>query len=223
MSFIPPSPSLASRQISLTSRGSYRHTLVDASANRIIRCESRLERNFFIILLARRDISELVEQPPAVKFIDDYGRQHLHTFDGLATTTDGVRIAIDIKPAHRVRPSGLLDVHRAIKAQVGAAFADRYVIRTEEHIHPTDVANSSTVLRARRLPDRSADIAVRDLADRLTGWCRLGDLVAASEAGASAFDAVVRLIDEGVLTVREQALISYDCQIGNSARIYLAH
>ncbi|MBS1165140.1 MAG: hypothetical protein H6R00_1165 [Proteobacteria bacterium] len=218
MLFIPPLPSLATRRISLSSRGGYRHTLVDASTNRLIRCESRLERDLYTILLARRDIAAIHEQPPAVRYTDDDGVQHSHVFDALLNSLDGSRIAVDVKPRHRVQPSGLVDIHRYIKAQIGVRFADRYLIRTEDHIHPVDVANAETILRARRVPDTGVDVTIRDLIQTLHGWCRLGDLVEASHAGAVGFNSLVRMIDEGVLTLRDHTRISYDCQIGAAGR-----
>lgn len=216
MPFTPPLPSLASRNISLSARGSYRCTLVDHTNNRQIRCESRLERNVYMVILAHRDIESLHEQPPAVQYIDENGVVHEHTFDALVRMSDGTRIAIDVKPRQRVVLSGLPEVHRMIKTQVGSGFAHRYLIRTEDHAHPVDVANAELILRARRLSNHAADIAVRDLVEDLRGWCRFGDLIAISGVGANAFDALVRLIDEGVLAIRDRVRISYDCLVGSA-------
>ena len=57
----------------------------------------------------------------------------------------------------------------------------------------------------------------------LQGWCRLGELADISGLGASAFDAFVRLIDEGVLTVRDRARISHDCLVGTADRVLFTH
>lgn len=152
-----------------------------------------------------------MDQPPPVTFRWPDGSMGEHTFDGLLTLKDSSRAAVDVKPKEKVVRSRILEIQRLIKEQIGTAFADVYLLRTEDHIHPDDVYDARMLLRARRLACAASDAVVAKLACGLHGWCRLRDLVAASGIGGNAFNAAVRLIGEGVLEVRDCARVTYEC------------
>ncbi|WP_294642439.1 hypothetical protein [uncultured Aureimonas sp.] len=216
-SWLPPEPSRASRAIALRSTASYRGSIVDAATNREHLFESDLEQGFIHIALASPEVVELHEQPPAVAFIDDDGRRAEHTFDALLVTRSGERVAIDVKPRSKIGRSRILDIQRRIREQVGTRFADRYLVRTEDHIHPDDVADARLVLRARRLADPAADAAIAEALPFLAGWCRLVDLVDAIGGGSAAFNAAVRALGSGVLSARGDARISIDAFVRRAA------
>lgn len=216
MSWTPPEPSEASRKPALRSTASFRGAVVDHARNREIVYESTLERGFIYISLASGIVKEFFDQPNPVKFVHENGKPGKHTFDALLILENGTRAAIDVKPANKVAKSGIREVQRLIKKQVGAVFADIYLVRTEEHIHPDDVHDAQLLLRARRLACDSSDALVGNLANSLHGWCQLRDLVAASGIGGDAFNAAVRLIGDGVLEVRDFARISYECFVRRS-------
>lgn len=195
----------------LRSTASFRGSLVDHARNREFVYESKLERGFIYISLASGLVDDYLDQPPPVDFVDGDGRMARHTFDALLTLTDGARAAVDIKPKKKVDRSRILEVHRLIAEQVGAAFADVYLLRTEDHVHPDDVYDAQLLLRARKLACAAADAVVAKLASSLHGWCRLRDLVAASGIGGAAFNAAVRLVADGALEVRDCAWVSYEC------------
>lgn len=195
----------------LRSTASFRGSLVDHAWNREFVYESKLERGFIYISLASGLVEDYLDQPPPVAFVDADGRKARHTFDALLTLRDGTRAAVDMKPKKKVDRSRILEVHRLIEEQVGTAFADIYLLRTEDHIHPDDVYDAQLLLRARRLACGASDGVIANLASGLHGWCRLRDLVAASGIGGGAFNAAVRLIGDGVLEVRDCARVSYEC------------
>lgn len=195
----------------LRSTASFRGSLVDHARNREFVYESKLERGFVYISLASGLVEDYLDQPPPVDFVDGDGRKARHTFDALLTLRDGTRAAVDMKPKKKVDRSRILEVHRLVEEQVGAAFADIFLLRTEDHVHPDDVYDAQLLLRARRLACGASDAVVAKLASSLHGWCRLRDLVAASDIGGDAFNAAVRLIGDGVLEVRDCARISYEC------------
>lgn len=195
----------------LRSTASFRGSLVDHARNREFVYESKLERGFINISLASGLVDDYLDQPPPVDFVDGDGRMAKHTFDALLTLTDGARAAVDVKPKKKVGRSGILEVHRLIEEQVGTAFADVYLLRTEDHVHPDDVYDAQLLLRARRLACATSDAVVAKLASGLHGWCRLRDLVAASGIGGAAFNAAVRLVADGALEVRDCARVSYEC------------
>lgn len=184
---------------------------MDHRRNREFTYESKLERDFLHISLASNDVVDLHEQPPAVDYLDEDERPAKHTFDFLLSLRAGRRVAVDIKPRAKVERSGILTTQRLIKEQVGSAFADKFLVRTEEHLHPDDVHDSRLILRAWCLGSSEADTVLADLVHRLRGWCRLADLIAATGMEGAAFNAAVRLIGAGVLEVRENARISYEC------------
>lgn len=195
----------------LRSTASFRGHVVDAALNREFVYESTLERGFIYISLASDLVEDYHDQPPPVDFVDEDGRMARHTFDALLTLWDGTRAAVDMKPKKKVVRSRILEIHRLIEEQVGGAFADIYLLRTEDHVHPDDVHDAQLLLRARKFACAASDNVVTKLVLGLHGWCRLRDLVAASGIGGDAFNAAVRLIGEGVLEVRDCARVSYEC------------
>lgn len=179
--------------------------------NREYLYESKTERGFIYISLASDLVVDYLDQPPPVTFRWPDGRKGEHTFDALLTFKDGTRAAVDVKPKEKVDKSLILKVQRLIEEQVGKAFADIYLLRTEDHVHPDDVYDAQLLLRARRLACAASDSIVAKLADGLHGWCRLHDLVATSGIGGDAFNAAVRLIGDGALEVRDCARVTYEC------------
>jgi hypothetical protein len=160
--------------------------------------ESLGERDFIFICLADPRVEDIQAQPPAVTYVDSDGFQRKHTFDFLVKRS-GLWIAVAIKPSRKLASSDLERIVALIRSQVGTRFADRYVILTEQHLHPDDVYNATLIYRARRIPNASADAAIRSLVDKLWGRVRIDDLVRLSGLEGAAFNAVVRLIGSGAL------------------------
>ena len=175
--------------------------------------ESSNELKFLWILQASPMFDELWEQPPAIGYVDDEGVRRSHTFDFFARTHCGLRVYFDFKPKERVESSGIRNVHRSIRQQHGTTYADRMLLRTEDHIHPDDVADAFTVLRARRMRCAVADEAIANLVATMNGWVRVRDLVAASGLAARAYNAVARMIGAGVLKTDERGPLSYGSQV----------
>lgn len=193
----------------LRSIASFRGSVV--AENREYVYESKLERGFIYISLASGLVEGYLDQPPMVTFRWPDGGNGEHTFDALLTLKGGTRVAVAVKPKKKVEKTQILEILRLIEEQVGTAFADIYLLRTEDHIHPDDVYDAQLLLRARRLACAASDAVVATLAGSLHGWCRLRDLVAASGIGGDAFNAAVRLVGDGMLEVRDCARVSYEC------------
>lgn len=216
--WIPPRPSIASRRPSVRSRGSCRGSLIDPGDNREIVFESKLEAGFAAILLTRRDVVRVVDQPPAVVYRTQDGKSHGHTFDFLATHADGTRTAYAVKPRAKVKKSGIREVVALIRGQVGRSFADRYEVVTEREITRNRVADAKLVLRARRCRNDGDVTRIRDLVSTLHGTVRLADLVSRSGLGARGFGALVCLVGEGVFETVDGARIDYRTDVRRSAR-----
>lgn len=201
-----PSPSTASRLPPARSRGFCRGAMVDPNSNRALVFESSLERNLALMLMADRRVTHIQDQPEAVHYRTPDGRFHRHTFDFLATLVDGTRVAIAVKPTAKVERSGITAVLDLIRTQV-PNFADRFVLRTEKHITKTRAANAQLIVRSRRGRNEDDVTAVRTVVASLTGSMRIDDIVTLSNLGGRGFNAVICLIDDGVLApVREERI-----------------
>ncbi|GAA0571219.1 TnsA endonuclease N-terminal domain-containing protein [Caenispirillum bisanense] len=186
-----------------------RGTLVDQASGRELVFESRLERGLAEILLARRDVSHIADQPPAVHYMTPDGRTRGHTFDFLVTTVDGKRLAIAVKPEAKVKSSGIQTTLSLVRAQIGSRFADAYLLRTDRHITRDRVFNAQLLLRGRVCRIEADVAAMRAIVETLPGSFRLADLVARAGIGARGFNAVVSLIDDGLLQPGEGGKIDY--------------
>ena len=207
----PPEESRACRKINARMRSTYRGHIFDGSRSRAFQFESKLERDFLYIALASSSVAEVIEQPAYLEYRDAGGHRRKHVPDALVTMVSGTRIAVALKPAAMVERSQIEQILDLLAKQVGADFADRYVLRTEQHLHPDDVFDAKLILRARGLPDSAADETISELIRTQCGWSRLADLVAASAAGAAGFNAIVRQIGQGRLLVRDGKRISEHC------------
>lgn len=210
-SWAAPEPSRASRNFALRSTASYRGSLVDHGRNRQFNFESLLELDHLYIALTHNEVADVEEQPSPITYVGPDGQPAIHTFDALVTLKNGRRIAVDVKPRSKVERSGIRTVQRLIRDQIGTGFADAFVVRTEDHLHPDDVWDARWTMRARRLADPRADAAVQALLPCLHTWCRLRDFVAAVGIEAAGFNAAVRLIALGLLEVRDRVRITHDC------------
>jgi hypothetical protein len=160
--------------------------------------ESYLEARVRTVLLARRDIIHLREQPPAVPYVDLEGRRHNHTFDFLATQSDGSRIAISVKPSAKVSSHFRAELCN-IAAQVGKDYADGTVLVTERSV-PSDVlSNAQLICSVREDRDYDAYAQLVDLLRTLRGAASIADIGSTLKRTTSGFRAVVRLIAAGFL------------------------
>lgn len=208
-----PHPSRATRSIPGSSPQNYRGSIIDHERNVELTFESGLERNGLWLWLASPDIAEIQEQPAAVEYFDDDGVFHQHVFDFLAITHDGVRALVDVKPAALVERSNILVVQQLIREQYGTSLADRFLLRTEHHMHPDDVRDAKAILRAGRMQNPDADAAVSRLVQSTSGWLLIDDLVNASGLKGEGYNAVLRLIRARLLKTTAKQPISYDAHV----------
>lgn len=209
----PPSASIASRRPPARSRGFSRGSVVDPRSNRAMVFESNLEHEFACILMADRRVVHIHDQPPAVIYRTPDGTAHRHTFDFLAVTEDGRRLAFAVKPSAKVMKSGIEQTLEYIRQQAPKDFADSFLLRTERHITKDRAFNASVILHARRGRNEDDVQALLKLAHTLNGAIRLGDLVAWSGLDGWGRNAVICLIDDGVLTLASPGRIDDDAMV----------
>uniref|UniRef100_A0A9E7ZXC6 TnsA endonuclease N-terminal domain-containing protein n=1 Tax=Bosea sp. NBC_00436 TaxID=2969620 RepID=A0A9E7ZXC6_9HYPH len=193
-----PSASVASRRPAKKSRGSFRGSIVNPRTNREIVFESTLERDLAYILPNLPTVVGIRDQVGPVEYVDEDGVVHNHTFDFVADHEGGTSTAIAVKPAHRVGPSGLEKTMELIGNQQ-PGFADRFVVRTGDHITRDRAANARLLHRALR-GWNEADIAdVMAVVSTLRGTVAIRAVVATSRTFGHGFMAVACLIAHGVL------------------------
>lgn len=193
----------------MRSSKNYRGSTVDAESNTEFVFESGAELDFLRLLQVDPLFVDVVEQPDPIDYVDEDGVGREHTFDFFALTRCGLRVYFDVKPKERVASSGILNVHRLIEEQHGRSFADRMLVRTEEHMHPDDVADAIAVLRARRLPCPQADEVVARIVGTMSGKVGVEQIVEISGLASAAYNAIVRMVGSGVLATDDGRRVSY--------------
>lgn len=155
-----------------------------------------------LVLLAQRNVVDLVDQPSPITYRTRDGIQHRHTFDFLATLDNGQRIAIECKAQWRADRDDLDGFYRSLADQVPCTFAHRIRIVTEASFSHAQIQDATLLYDCRRDPDDAFDAAVRAMAGGLFGSvpvAKLVDRIGRGDDGA-AFRAIVRAVGSGILT-----------------------
>lgn len=210
-----PAPSKSSRRISLANReglpkGSLRGAGVTSKGGRrIMYFESGLELKAQLILQARRDVREIFEQLPRVKYIDQCGKERTQIFDILAHMTDGERIAIAVKPYDVAKRKGFFEELAIIAPQIPREVADRVVLLTDRQLRGHALFNAELIHAVRLDEDPEADAGVRASLKQVSGCLTIADLVAKSGMKGRSFRSIVRFIADGVLQQQTEGRIDY--------------
>lgn len=197
---VPPKPSLASRNMAASSRSQCIGDLLvdDADGARMLAVESDLERKFVRIFQYSRDVVDIVEQPPAVRYLGADGRPHSHTFDLLVTYAAGHRVACAIKPYEIAVKHDLWNLVKRIAGYMSPTLADAAVVLTEQKIDRVALRNAE-IMHVCRLGDPDDDAIVLAVARGLAGGVPLGTLVELAGIEGRGFCAAVRLLAAGRL------------------------
>lgn len=202
-------PSRASRKIALNSKGSVRGFFVTCEQETWY--ESELEYKVALALLARPDVRDIVDQPPAITYVDDHGKERQHTFDWLAVTDK--KYLISVKPSALVAKSGIERILELAARQVSPKIADYVVLVTEQKLSLIDNHNAELIHLARRGIYPNEDAKVAKIAKRLRGTATIASVVEASGLGGSGFNAVVRAIADGRLVLAAPCTIDYAASV----------
>lgn len=152
-----------------------------------------------------------VREKVRAEFPDEDGVIREHTFSFVIDHDDGSRTAIDVKPHHRGGQSAERRFGRIQGYNPG--FADRYVVRTGEHITRDRAADARLMHRALRTRNERDMQAVMSVARTLKGAVPIETLLAATRNDSCGFIAVVCLIAEGVLEHLEPGRISHSSSV----------
>lgn len=211
--YVPTAPSRASRVPSLRSKGSHRGRIVAGTVPRKLVYESKLESDIAYALLARADVMDLHDQPPAVTYVGSDGKCHHHTFDFLVTMADKRRIAIAVKPQQLAEAKRLQALLRVIARQVPRSFATHVVLLTEQSHSRCAIRNAKLIHAARREPANEADHAVMAAVAGVRGLVTIAAIIEATGLRGAAFRALVRRIAAGDLMLIGGGQITYAARV----------
>ncbi|KQW23579.1 hypothetical protein ASC80_07880 [Afipia sp. Root123D2] len=200
-----PPPSLRSRSISLHSAISVHGW--DFFGDRKFWYEAELELCFALLASMRPDVVEVAEQAPAVIYVDDHGREQPHTFDFQIRLTTGSTGLIAVKPFALVDKTGIGRTVELIAEQIPPSRADWVLLFTDQDLSPIDIFNAQVIHHARRDPWPEDDAAMAKLLRSLKGETTIGELAYQSGLAGYGFDAVVRAVADGKLSLIEYGML----------------
>ena len=199
----PPEPSQWLREFKFASKASTRGVLV--VKNRCINFESGGERDALLKFLADRRTLKVVEQTPKVEWVDEYGEVHEHVFDMLVTKRVSsnaiMRVAVDVKPAAKVKSSGIRTLHKVIGRQISPEVADELLVFTEKKLTRADRYNVGLFHSVFKQEYPDDDRVILGLIRKMKDPCPIADLVTASKLAGYGFNASVRAIAVGHLAL----------------------
>ncbi len=214
----PPEASIASRGISLHSKGNVRGTtLTNGPIRRRVAFESGLELKAIEVFLARPDVVDIEEQVGPIAFVDGLGRRCERVFDLRVTLTDGSRILVSVKPEDKALGIDLDGENRTIAAQIDPAIADRIVRVSERHLPREVVRDAQLVRMVRRDRRPDVDRVLAGIVASLQGETTVGELVRSSGLKGAAFRGVVRLVGCGTLRIVGPRGIDYATRVEPSS------
>lgn len=201
--FSPPQDSRATRKIAVRSKASSRGIVVaqlpaDSKPRRIL-YESKLEHRILCLLLARRDVHDVWDQPPGITFRDEQGRVRLHFYDYLVQFDDGRRRALAIKPFDIAQRIGFRQYLQHVRAATDLSYAHEVVLMTERSFRRADAVNAERLHFFRRNPDEEADQIMAESAKSLTCPIPIADLATITALGERCFPAAFRAVYSGIL------------------------
>ncbi|WP_298976251.1 TnsA endonuclease N-terminal domain-containing protein [uncultured Roseobacter sp.] len=211
---IAPAKSRSTREIAKRSRASSRGgVVVDLPADdrsRIMYFESKLEQRVLFLLLAKRSIWDVREQPEAFIYHDTRGRRRHHFFDFLVTLRSGRRLAVAVKPAKRVIKTRFAQELSAIRAAMTKDFADDVILITDRGFCRAEAMNAERYIAFRK--HRNEHLMRHLLAVILTLRFpqKVQDVQMALGAGSEGFRAIFIAIYEGLLTADVTQEIDHD-------------
>lgn len=216
-----PLPSISTRKIAMRSRTSCRGFipvwLPSEQWWRRIVFESQLELMFIQLVMAQGNVYDIWEQPPAVPFVRDNGKNAQHFFDFLITWMDGSTTAYAVKPFELVQRRGFGAEIALIASQTPKSFADEVRLFTDAGFHRYDAVNASRFHQFSKSPDAEADAAVADQIQMLTETTTIADIVEKTGLAGRAYRSTVCAIFRGDLIQVKGGLMDYPTEVKRGA------
>jgi hypothetical protein len=199
------------RTFKFTSKGSVRgFSIIDGKR---VNFESRAEYKAASIIRARPDTLRIIEQSPKVEYVDADGKFRTHVFDLQVFRIGGSIVATDVTPAALVETRGIRELHALIAPQISRRVATSLLVFTERMYTRVDLYNAELMHAVGRQHFPEDDEAILTLVGRMKGPAPIADLVSKSRLNGYGFNAIVRAIATGHLTMTERRRIDYDAVV----------
>jgi len=220
--FVAPRASRSTRNISERSRG---RTYVETGAFRPhggssqkVVFDSLAEFDAFATTSALHPVVNMVEQPPAIEYVDADGRARRKVIDQLYTFVDGTRIAAEVKPAARAKAQNLEVQLGYVAAAMPDDFADNLVLITEENYDQWEALNARRLFAYRREDDPEAAAVVAELASEIDLPITIRELIAQAAIGGRAWPEIFKAIYAGILRPVQDGIIDLDMLVEGGAK-----
>ena len=220
--FVAPRASRSTRNISERSRG---RTFVETGAFRSHgTCDQKIvfdslgEFDAFVTTSALHPVADMVEQPPAIDYVDADGRARRKVVDQVYTFADGTRIAAEIKPAARAKAQNLEHQLSYVAAAMPDDFADNLILITEECYDQWEALNARRLLAYRREDDPEAAAIIAKLASEVNMPVTIRDLIARAAIGGRAWPEIFKAIYSGTLRSIEEGVIDLNMLVEGGAK-----
>lgn len=217
----PPLPSRATRRIGkrnkVSSRGGVLVQLPGWARPRVVYFESKLEQRVLFLLLARRDVVDIWEQPPLVRYIDHEGQPKHHFIDFYVVLQSGRRIAIVVKPAKIAASAKFLKELRSIRAAIRKDFADDVVLITDQDFTRDEALNAERYHDFSRHRCRKTFDDLSSLVEATSFPTSVAELARSLDAGAVGFRTIFIAIYEGLLIADRKSKIDVETSLMKGA------
>ena len=178
-------------------RGSQVGSVVDPFRRRQVRYESRLEREWALVLIARPDVREIREQQTA-SWITSEGRRK-YTCDFHVAWASGRRTAFEVKYEEDAERTDVRERIAAAAANVGDEFADDYRLLTERHLPREAIERAEYLISCALDFDEEAVATVRSYLGTAGTTVTIEAIADATRLGHRATRAAALLAREGAL------------------------
>lgn len=160
------------------------------------------------LMLARRDVYDVRDQPPPISYCDENGRISTHYFDYLLKLTSGRRLALAVKPWAIAEKTRFREQLARISAATDLSYADHVILITDRSFRRVDALNAARLHLFRRQRNRHADQIIATLARQLHTPVTIAELCRLANLGEHGFAAIFRAIYAGLLTPRHHGEIT---------------
>lgn len=200
----PPLPSRAKRGIPKRSKASSRGSVVaylpSHNEPRIIQFESKLEQRVLFLLLARKAVWDIQEQPELFRYVGREGQRKYHFFDFKVTLKCGRTIAIAVKPKKSVRKNHFLLDLADIRASMNSDFADDVILITDKDFTKAEALNAERFNAFVRNRNENLQQKLKALIHVVAFPLSVGELQNRLGAGAEGYRAIFLAIFDGLLS-----------------------
>ena len=199
-----PLPSRATRGIPKRSKASSRGSVVvylpSHNEPRIIQFESKLEQRVLFLLLARKAVWDIREQPEAFRYVGREGQRKYHFFDFMVTLKCGRTIAIAVKPKKSVRKNHFLLDLADIRAAMTSDYADDVDLITDHDFTKAEALNAERFNAFVRTHNENLQQKLEALIHMVAFPLSVGELQNRLGAGAEGYRAIFLAIFDGLLS-----------------------